>query len=60
MNIEVIDVEEHEDGGSTITFKLSEDVRNALLQYALLDIIEKSCNEVLNNVSEKSDSFSDK
>lgn len=43
MEIEVIDIEEHEDGGSTVTFKFDETVKEALLRYALINIIEASC-----------------
>ena len=49
MEIEVLDIEEHEDGSSTITFKFDETVREALLSYALLNIIEASCKEVLDD-----------
>jgi hypothetical protein len=49
MEIEVLDIEEHEDGGSTITFKFDETVREALLRYALLHIIEASCKEMLDD-----------
>lgn len=56
--MEIISVKEHEDGSATYTFDMTEQERNALLQYALLMsltegaklLVEKKLNELKSQI----------
>lgn len=48
--IDLVRVTEHDDGTATLTFDISEDMKDALVQYALKDIFTKIANkEILDN-----------
>jgi len=49
ISIEVVDIVETSDGGAAVVFELSEDARQALLSYALRDILTKNLTEVIND-----------
>lgn len=45
--IKLIEFTEHDDGTATLIFDMSEDMKNALVQYALKDILTKIVNKKL-------------
>ena len=48
--LELTNIAEHDDGSATLTFDISDDMKNALVQYALRDILTKIANkEILDN-----------
>lgn len=47
MNIEVTDIKELDDGGSQITFELSEEVRENLIRWAIHEMIKRTIDDVL-------------
>jgi hypothetical protein len=49
VSIEVVDIVETSDGGAAVVFELSEDARQALLSYALKDILLNRLQEVIND-----------
>jgi len=49
LSITVTDIVETSDGGAAVVFELSEDARQALLSYALRDILTKNLTEVIND-----------
>jgi len=55
VSIEVVDIVETSDGGAAVVFELSEDARQALLSYALKDVLLNRFQEVIND--EKIDDF---
>lgn len=48
-SITVVDIVETSDGGAAVVFELSEDARQALLSYALKDILLNRLQEVIND-----------
>ena len=48
-SITVVDIVETSDGGAAVVFELSEDARQALLSYALKDILLNRLHEVVND-----------
>lgn len=44
--MEIIDEIENEDGTVTVVFDMSEKEINALVQYAVVDILEKECEKI--------------
>ena len=55
FKVEVVDIVETSDGGAAVVFELSEAARQALLSYALKDILLNRLQEVVND--EKIDDF---
>jgi len=55
VSIEVVDIVETSDGGAAVVFELSEAARQALLSYALKDVLLNRFQEVIND--EKIDDF---
>ena len=49
FKVEVVDIVETSDGGAAVVFELSEDARQALLSYALKDILLNRLQEVIND-----------
>jgi len=49
LSITVADIVETSDGGAAVVFELSEDARQALLSYALRDILTKNLTEAIND-----------
>ena len=49
VSIEVVDIIETSDGGAAVVFELSEAARQALLSYALKDILLNRLQEVIND-----------
>lgn len=47
MDIEVTDIKELDDGGSQITFELSEEVREKLIRWAIHEMIKRTIDNVL-------------
>ena len=44
----VLDIDEHEDGSATVSLDCTDEEINLLVQYAVLDILKKSLNSVNN------------
>ena len=42
MTINVVDIDEHEDGSATIVFECNDEARQALISEGLLSLIEKA------------------
>lgn len=49
----VLDIDEHEDGSATINLDCTDEEINLLVQYAIMDILKKSLNNMNKDLKEE-------